>query len=173
MKRIIKKINSFRSNDVWQIYNDFLLINAENFRKSVDKSFITNHNIYDKYNNVDDFANVFPMRNFSMLGIVTTAEMKYGSFFSDHCDVTLTFIPPEHDIDVYLKLTSQDNTEFIITTNEQQKSNSNTCSVDITEKTIVNAEYDNVKMFESITSILAIIAIMAVVLVMIYIAKRK
>ena len=53
MKRIIKKINSFRSNDVWQIYNDFLLINAENFRKSVDKSFITNHNIYDKYNNVE------------------------------------------------------------------------------------------------------------------------
>ena len=53
MKRIIKKINSFRSNDVWQIYNDFLLINAENFRKSVDKSFITNRNIYDKYNNVE------------------------------------------------------------------------------------------------------------------------
>ena len=53
MKRIIKKINSFRSNDVWQIYNDFLLINAENFRKLADKSFITNHNIYDKYNNVE------------------------------------------------------------------------------------------------------------------------
>jgi hypothetical protein len=53
MKRIIKKINSFRSNDVWQIYNDFLLINAENFRKLVDKSFITNHNICDKYNNVE------------------------------------------------------------------------------------------------------------------------
>ena len=53
MKRIIKKINSFRSNDVWQIYNDFLLINAENFRKLVDKSFIANHNICDKYNNVE------------------------------------------------------------------------------------------------------------------------
>ena len=24
MKRIIKKINNFRSNDVWEIYNDFL-----------------------------------------------------------------------------------------------------------------------------------------------------
>ena len=53
MKRIIKKINSFRSNDVWQIYNDFLLINAENFRKLVDKNFITNHNICDKYNNIE------------------------------------------------------------------------------------------------------------------------
>ena len=53
MKRIIKKINSFRSNDVWQIYNDFLLINAENFRKLVDKNFITNYNIYDKYNNIE------------------------------------------------------------------------------------------------------------------------
>ena len=48
MKRIIKELNNFRSNDVWQIYNDFLLISAENFRKLTDKSFIITHNIYNK-----------------------------------------------------------------------------------------------------------------------------
>ena len=53
MKRIIKELNNFRSNDVWQIYNDFLLISAENFRKLTDKSFIITHNIYDKYNNIE------------------------------------------------------------------------------------------------------------------------
>ena len=53
MKRIIKELNNFRSNDIWQIYNDFLLISAENFRKLTDKSFIITHNIYDKYNNIE------------------------------------------------------------------------------------------------------------------------
>ena len=53
MKRIIKKINNFRSNDVWEIYNDFLIVSAENFRKLIDKSFVATHNIYDKYNNIE------------------------------------------------------------------------------------------------------------------------
>lgn len=53
MKRIIKNINNFRSNDVWEIYNDFLIVSAENFRKLIDKSFIVTHNIYDKYNNIE------------------------------------------------------------------------------------------------------------------------
>lgn len=108
-----------------------------------------------------------------MLGIVTTVEIKYGSFFSDHCAVTITLIPPEHDANVSLKIQSQEKTEFIITTSGQERINSNTCSVDIAEKTTIKAEYDNVKMFESITSMLAIIAIILVVFVMIYIAKRK
>ena len=51
MKRIIKKINNFRSNDVWEIYNDFLIVSAENFRKLIDKDFAVTHNIYNKYNN--------------------------------------------------------------------------------------------------------------------------
>ena len=51
MKRIIKQLNNFRSNDVWEIYNDFLIVSAENFRKLIDKSFVATHNIYDKYNN--------------------------------------------------------------------------------------------------------------------------
>ena len=53
MKRIIKELNNFRSNDIWQIYNDFLLISAESFRKLTDKSFIITHNIYNKYNNIE------------------------------------------------------------------------------------------------------------------------
>ena len=57
MKRIIKKINDFRSNDVWEIYNDFLIASAENFRKLIDKDFAVTHNIYDKYNN--DEINLF------------------------------------------------------------------------------------------------------------------
>ena len=34
---IIKKINNFRSNDVWEIYNDFLILSAEKFRKLLEK----------------------------------------------------------------------------------------------------------------------------------------
>ncbi len=53
MQRIIKKINNFRSNDIWEIYNDFLRISAENFRKLTDKNFIATCNIYDKYNDIE------------------------------------------------------------------------------------------------------------------------
>ena len=53
MKRIIKEINNFESNDIWEIYNDFLMISAENFRRLLDKDFNIHHNIYDKYSNVE------------------------------------------------------------------------------------------------------------------------
>ena len=53
MKRIIKKINNFESNDIWGIYNDFLIISAENFRRLLDKDFNIPHNIYDKYTNIE------------------------------------------------------------------------------------------------------------------------
>lgn len=53
MKRIIKKINNFESNNIWEIYNDFLTISAENFRRLLDKDFNIHHNIYDKYSNVE------------------------------------------------------------------------------------------------------------------------
>ena len=53
MKRIIKKINNFRSNDVWEIYNDFLILSAENFRKLLDKDFKSTHKIYTKYNDTE------------------------------------------------------------------------------------------------------------------------
>ena len=50
MKRIIKKINNFRSNDVWEIYNDFLIISAEKLRKLSEENFNITHNINNKYN---------------------------------------------------------------------------------------------------------------------------
>lgn len=53
MQRIIKKINDFRSNDVWEIYNDFLILSAENFRKLLDKDFKSTHKIYTKYNDTE------------------------------------------------------------------------------------------------------------------------
>ena len=53
MKRIIKEINNFESNDIWEIYNDFLMISVENFRRLLDKDFNIHHNIYDKYSNVE------------------------------------------------------------------------------------------------------------------------
>ena len=53
MKRIIKEINNFESNDIWEVYNDFLMISAENFRRLLDKDFNIHHNIYDKYSNVE------------------------------------------------------------------------------------------------------------------------
>ena len=53
MKRIIKKINSFRSNDIWDIYNDFLILSSEKFKKTLDKNFKSTHKIYDKYNNIE------------------------------------------------------------------------------------------------------------------------
>ena len=53
MKRIIKEINNFESNNIWEIYNDFLMISAENFRRLLDKDFNIHHNIYDKYSNVE------------------------------------------------------------------------------------------------------------------------
>ena len=53
MKRIIKKINDFRSNDVWEIYNDFLILSAEKFRKLLDKDFKSTHKIYTKYNDTE------------------------------------------------------------------------------------------------------------------------
>ena len=45
MKRIIKKINDFRSNDVWEIYNDFLIISAEKLRKLSEENFNITYNI--------------------------------------------------------------------------------------------------------------------------------
>ena len=50
MKRIIKNINNFRSNDVWEIYNDFLIISAEKLRKLSEENFNITHNINNKYN---------------------------------------------------------------------------------------------------------------------------
>ena len=55
MKRIIKELNNFRSNDVWQIYNDFLLISAEKLRKLSEENFNITHNINNKYNEFEIF----------------------------------------------------------------------------------------------------------------------
>lgn len=127
----------------------------------------------DKYNNIDDFLYVFPMRNFSTFGIITTAEGKYGSFFSDSLRLKLTMIPPEHDSPVAVVINSQQNTEFEITTSSKTTKNTNTINFELSEHTIVNAEYNNFKMFDSITSLLAVLAIIAIVLLMIYIAIKK
>ena len=127
----------------------------------------------DKYNNFDDFLYVFPMRNFSMLGIVTTVDCKYGSFFSDALRLNLTMSPPEYDVPVSIVINSQSDTDFEITTSSKKTENTNSISFELNEYTMVNAEYNNFKMFDSITSLLAVLAIIAIVLLMIYVAIKK
>jgi hypothetical protein len=67
----------------------------------------------------------------------------------------------------------KNNTDFEITTSSKKTENTNSISLELNEYTMVNAEYNNFKMFDSITSLLAVLAIIAIVLLMIYVAIKK
>ena len=128
---------------------------------------------YESYDTNNDFNNIFPIRTFSMFGIVLTTEYKHGSFFTSDGEFTMTIFEVPSHLNVELTVIGQDNTKFEITQNGKTESIvGNNTSFILDENIQVDAEYSNIRWFSTVTSMLVVIAILAAILCMIWLAKR-
>ena len=128
---------------------------------------------YESYDTNNDFNNIFPIRTFSMFGIVLTTEYKHGSFFTSDGEFTMTIFEVPSHLNVEVTVVGQDNTKFAITQNGKTESIvGNNTSFILDENIQVDAEYSNIRWFSTITSMLVVIAIFAAILCMIWLAKR-
>lgn len=129
---------------------------------------------YESYDTTNDFNNVFPVRTYSMFGIVSMVDYKHGSFFTSDGKFTLTIYEVPTNLNVDVQIVSQDNTNFSFTHNEQKEvDTNNTFRFHLIDNTVITAEYSNVRWFESVTSMLVIIAIILAGGAMIFLARRR
>ena len=128
---------------------------------------------YESYETVDDFNYVFPMRLFSMFGIVLTTEYKHSSFFTSEGEFNINVYECPSHLNVECVINSQDNTQFAITCNNKTESSSGSSTSFILDNNIqVEAQYTNARWFATITSMLVIVAIIMAMMCMIWMAKR-
>ena len=129
---------------------------------------------YESYDTTNDFNNVFPVRTFSMLGIVSTIEYKHGSFFTADGEFIFTIYEVPANLNVDVQIVAQDNTNFSLIHNGQEEvSTSNSFRFSLENDSVIKAEYSNVRWFESITSMIVIVAIIFTGAAMIFLARRR
>ena len=129
---------------------------------------------YEKFDTTNDFNNVFPIRTYAFLGIISTVEYKHGSFFTSDGKFNMEFHEVPNEINISMVIDSQDATQFELVQNGQrQELTHSTIEFELTDDTVVNAKYSNVRWFESITSMIVIVAIILAVMGMIFLAKRR
>ena len=127
----------------------------------------------ESFETVNDFQYVFPIRLFSMFHVVNTASVKASSFFSDDCKSTFTFVD-EMDSDIVIRLIGQENTNFEVFSNEKKiETTSSEIEVPIQGSISIQAQYSNMRLFATITSLLMFIAIALVIFAMIFIARQR
>lgn len=128
---------------------------------------------YESYDTNNDFNNVFPIRTFSMFGMVLTTKYNHGSFFTADGEFNMTIFDIPSHLNVEITVIGQDNTKFAITQNGKTESHTgNSTSFRLDDNIQVDAEYSNVRWFSTVTSMLVVIAILVAIMCMIWIAKR-
>ena len=165
---IIEYKISYNTANEKQIRDEFeaLGMNIE----QVAESYVLLSEFYDTNN---DFQYAFPVRLYTIFGIMSTIDFEYGEFFASVADFEME-IYTAYSMPVTIKLVAQDNTHFVITHRGETTDITDTqYSWDLESPIIVQAEYDNLRVGATIVSLLTILAIALVIMAMIYIAYRK
>ena len=127
----------------------------------------------EEFETINDFQYVFPIRVYSIFGIVTTVNMKQNEFFFSKANFELTMCNDEGRPPVVIEVTSQENTKFTLTQNNKtEESTGKDCNIKLDGMTTITASYSNIRWFATMTSILAIAAIALAALCMFYFAKK-
>ena len=155
------------NKDALQFELQALGMNVEN----CDSNQVT---FYEKFDTTNDFNNVFPIRTYAFLGIISTVEYKHGSFFTSDGNFTMNVHEIPDGVNISMVIEGQDGTSFeLIQNGQRQELTHNNIEFELTDDTVITAKYSNVRWFESITSMLVIIAIILAVMGMIFLAKRR
>jgi hypothetical protein len=130
--------------------------------------------ISEKFDTIDDFQYVFPVRMYSIFGIVTTVEMKFSEFFFSKGELKLTVVKPEGHPPVTVEVRSQDDTKFSITKDgKTEKQVGESYNSKVNNEIDIAAKYENVRWFAMITSVLTIAAIVMACWCMVFYVKRR
>jgi hypothetical protein len=128
---------------------------------------------YESFETINDFQYVFPIRTYSIFGIVSNVSCKHSSFFTADGDFEIEFFEVPSNLKINLTVVGQSNTTFTLYHGEKTQSTVGSSFDAIpVSGTKIHAVYSNVRWFQTITSMLVIIAIVFAIVVMIYIACR-
>lgn len=127
----------------------------------------------ETYDTNNDFQYVFPIRLYSMFGIMSTIEFQYGEFFASVAKFNMstysTYATP-----LTMKVVSQPNTTFNISyRGEQIEMVDEKYSWEMNSPIVFNAEYDNLRTGTTIIAFLTMFAIIMAMVLMIYVAYKK
>ena len=127
----------------------------------------------EKYDTNNDFQYVFPIRLYSMFGIMSTIEFEYGEFFASVAKFDMTTYTT-YSMPLTVKVKSQPNTTFNVSYRGQQiEMVDETYSWEINSPIVLNAQYDNLRTGTTIIAFLTLFAIVMAMVLMIYVAYKK